>query len=282
MTTRALLFCALLLPLPAANLHLSPTGNDTHPGTSGQPLATLTAARDLARKSDNATIIVHAGIYYLPETLVLDASDSGTTFRAADGDPVILSGGINISEGTFGGHLIEGCDVFDTVRETGDHGSFNSWGRDRFWGLKDVPDGKLPDLALLDAVETTVIRNSRWRCDHGWDVDLDDGSSNYLIENNLFLNGGLKLREGFHRTVRNEFSAFGVSKGSGGVHLTDVPKDSQAAAAGLKTGDLIQQVNGKPAPNFAALLEQVAAASGKPLKLTVIRGQKPREIPIAP
>lgn len=30
----------------------------------------------------------------------------------------------------------------------------------------------------MDAVETTVIRNSRWRCDHGWDIDLDDGSSN--------------------------------------------------------------------------------------------------------
>ena len=30
--------------------------------------------------------------------------------------------GINISEGTFGGHLIEHCDVFNTVRETGDHG----------------------------------------------------------------------------------------------------------------------------------------------------------------
>ena len=36
--------------------------------------------------------------------------------------------GINVSEGTFGGHLIEFCDVFDTVQETGDHGSFNSWG----------------------------------------------------------------------------------------------------------------------------------------------------------
>nr|MCU0875294.1 right-handed parallel beta-helix repeat-containing protein [Pirellulaceae bacterium] len=42
--------------------------------------------------------------------------------------------GVNISEGTFGGHVIEFCDVFDTVLETGDHGSFNSWGRDRFWG----------------------------------------------------------------------------------------------------------------------------------------------------
>ena len=52
-------------------------------------------------------------------------------------------------------------------------------------------------------MKTNVIRNNRWRCDHGWDVDLDDGSTNYHIYNNLFLNGGLKLREGFCRIVEN-------------------------------------------------------------------------------
>ena len=114
--------------------------------------------------------------------------------------------GINIGDGTFGGHVIEFCDVFDTVKETGDHGSFNSWGRDRFWHLKDAPDAELPQLALLDAVRPNVIRNSRWRCDHGWDVDLDDGSSHYEIYNNLFLHGGLKLREGFHRRVWNNIA----------------------------------------------------------------------------
>ncbi len=110
--------------------------------------------------------------------------------------------GINISEGTFGGHVIEFCDVFDTVRETGDHGSFNSWGRDRFWHLKDAPEAELADLALLD-VQRNIIRNSRWRCDHGWDIDLDDGSSNYHVYNNLCLNGGIKFREGFHRLCEN-------------------------------------------------------------------------------
>ena len=114
--------------------------------------------------------------------------------------------GINISEGTFGGHVIEFCDVFDTVRETGDHGSFNSWGRDRYWGLKDAPAEQLPQLAMLDMVKPNIIRNSRWRCDHGWDVDLDDGSSNYEVYCNLFLSGGLKLREGFHRKVWNNIA----------------------------------------------------------------------------
>ncbi|MHC5538093.1 right-handed parallel beta-helix repeat-containing protein, partial [Singulisphaera rosea] len=116
--------------------------------------------------------------------------------------------GINIGDGCWGGHIIEFCDVFDTVKETGDHGSFNSWGRDRYWGLTDVDlntisGGELRDLPKLDAVEPNILRNNRWRCDHGWDIDLDDGSSNYQIYNNLCLNGGIKLREGFDRTCEN-------------------------------------------------------------------------------
>lgn len=115
--------------------------------------------------------------------------------------------GINIGDGCWGGHLIEGCDVFDTVLETGDHGSFNSWGRDRFWH----PDVRLvnqqvaldPDLPFLDMVKPTILRHNRWRCDHGWDIDLDDGSSRYVISHNLLLNGGLKLREGFGRVATN-------------------------------------------------------------------------------
>uniref|UniRef100_UPI00356ABB4A right-handed parallel beta-helix repeat-containing protein n=1 Tax=Pontiella sp. TaxID=2837462 RepID=UPI00356ABB4A len=118
--------------------------------------------------------------------------------------------GINISEGTWGGHLIERCDVFDTVLETHDHGSFNSWGRDRFWhkdrGYSQKEIDKDPTLPFLDAVKTTTIRDSRWRCDHGWDIDLDDGSGNYDIYNNLMLNNGLKLREGFRRHAWNNIT----------------------------------------------------------------------------
>ncbi len=115
--------------------------------------------------------------------------------------------GINIGDGCWGGHRIEGCDVFDTVQETGDHGSFNSWGRDRYWlpNIAAVNERvkKNPDLPRLDSVKTTEIRHNRWRCDHGWDIDLDDGSSDYLIAENLCLNGGIKLREGYHRSVWN-------------------------------------------------------------------------------
>lgn len=115
--------------------------------------------------------------------------------------------GINVNEGTWGGHIIEYNDVFNTVKETGDHGSFNSWGRDRYWHPdKKVMDSIVEnnyDLALADVVNPIIIQKNRMRCDHGWDIDLDDGSNNYIIRNNLCLNGGIKLREGVDRIVEN-------------------------------------------------------------------------------
>jgi len=115
--------------------------------------------------------------------------------------------GININEGTFGGHVIENCDVFNTVLETGDHGSFNSWGRDRYWTPdinQTVPEvAQNQGLPFLDMLEPNILRHNRWRCDHGWDIDLDDGSTCYRIYNNLLLNGGLKMREGYDRQATN-------------------------------------------------------------------------------
>ena len=119
--------------------------------------------------------------------------------------------GINIGCGSWGGQVIEYCDVFDTVLETHDHGAFNSWGRDR-WYVRAGPESantlmaKWPDLPFADACEPNTIRNSRWRCDNGWDIDLDDASSNYRIYNNLCLAGGIKNPDGYRRAVENNIT----------------------------------------------------------------------------
>jgi len=111
--------------------------------------------------------------------------------------------GINIGDGCFGGQLIEYNMVFNTVLETGDHGAFNSWGRDRFWNAdRNYMDSLVaihPELIRMDAQMPNILRNNLFSCKHGWDIDLDDGSSNYEIYNNLCLNGGIKFREGFYR-----------------------------------------------------------------------------------
>lgn len=128
---------------------------------------------------------------------------------------------INVNDGTFGGHEIAYNDVYNAQLETTDHGPFNSWGRDRFWSVPKYnasgesgdlirnyeKDAKVYDLALIDAYQTNKIHDNRFQHDsdapHTWGIDLDDGSSNYEIYNNLCLGLGIKLREGFDRKVYN-------------------------------------------------------------------------------
>lgn len=116
--------------------------------------------------------------------------------------------GINIAENAFGGHRIQNCDVFDCVRETGDHGPFNSWGRDRFWSLEKMnTTGKYGQIkkpyALHDMLAPNILAHNRFVGKKGFGIDLDDGSNQYIIENNFCYGVGIKLREGFFRTVRN-------------------------------------------------------------------------------
>ena len=82
--------CLLLLAstVAAQTISVSPTG----------PVKTLAEARDAAReqrragKKGNITIRIADGDYFLPETLVLTAEDSDTTWEAAPGArPLILS-----------------------------------------------------------------------------------------------------------------------------------------------------------------------------------------------
>lgn len=116
--------------------------------------------------------------------------------------------GINISENAFGGHRIINNDLWDCVRETGDHGLFNSWGRDRFWSLKKFDTvgkyGKIKKpYAFFDMPDRNQIISNRVMGNGSFGIDLDDGSSGYDIKNNLCIGVSIKLREGFARLVEN-------------------------------------------------------------------------------
>jgi hypothetical protein len=127
--------------------------------------------------------------------------------------------GITINDGTWGGHIIEYNDIWETVRESGEHGPFNSWGRERFW-LSGKGDGQMiKEQVLLDAIDPTIIRNNRISnfrkslSAGNWTIDLDDGSSNYHIYNNLSLGSTLKLRDGYFRKVWNNIHVSAVPIG---------------------------------------------------------------------
>jgi hypothetical protein len=117
--------------------------------------------------------------------------------------------GICLGDGTWGGHVIEFNYIHDTVRETGDHGPFNAWGRERFWSLTQSHSEYSVHRSLeagavkIDAMEPVILRDNLFEDHSGWGLDLDDGASNYEIYNNISKGISIKLREGAYRTVYN-------------------------------------------------------------------------------
>ncbi len=128
--------------------------------------------------------------------------------------------GICINDGTWGGHIIEYCDIWETVRETGEHGPFNAWGRERQWnGGGGSSKDFINELTKLDAIDFTVVRNNRIAnfrksiSAGNWTIDLDDGASYYEIYNNLNLGSTIKLRDGMARKVFNNITVSAVPLG---------------------------------------------------------------------
>ncbi len=125
--------------------------------------------------------------------------------------------GVCIGDGTWGGHVIEHNFIYETCRETGDHGPFNAWGRDRYWSLvqshmsytcsRSLEAG----LVKVDAMEPVIMRYNCFKERAGWGLDLDDGASNYEIYNNLCIGVSIKLREGAYRTIYNNIWVNGAN-----------------------------------------------------------------------
>ncbi len=112
--------------------------------------------------------------------------------------------GFNICDGTFGGHVFEYNDLFDQVRESQDHGPFNSWMRDRWTGLSNTNDART--YALIDVVNPVIIRCNRVHNpanQNNLGIDFDDGSSNVQVYNNLLLHVAFKSQHGFNHSVYN-------------------------------------------------------------------------------
>jgi len=118
---------------------------------------------------------------------------------------------ICINDGWGGGHVIEFNDVHDVVRDTQDHGSFNSWGRETHWCMGQSHPNALPGIShpagdvKQDCRITNIVRNNYFHetTYNEWAIDLDDGTSNYHVYNNLCVGVGITHREGDYRTIEN-------------------------------------------------------------------------------
>src|SRR5271154_6953880 len=76
-----MVFMVLAVRASAEEIHVSPSGDDSNPGTSVKPLASLAAARQRARQfagKEPVKVLLYSGVYYLPDTLIFAGADSGT------------------------------------------------------------------------------------------------------------------------------------------------------------------------------------------------------------
>jgi hypothetical protein len=96
-----------------------------------------------------------------------------------------------------GGDLLQRNLIFNMVRETQDHGAFNSWDRQPFYVTRDGKDTYLPLVR--------EIRQNLWFNDYNSQeaVDNDDNSCYYSTHHNVFplSSGGMKSDFGGHDNV---------------------------------------------------------------------------------
>jgi len=95
---------------------------------------------------------------------------------------------INFNDGFGGGATISTNLLFNTCRESGDHGAFNSW--DRLPYITDIRDGTPSTVPAVNDVHTNFIV-ANYAADGGC-LDNDDGSSYYDIHHNFCVYGGHK------------------------------------------------------------------------------------------
>ena len=105
---------------------------------------------------------------------------------------------INFNDMVGGGDIVDGNLIFNTCRESGDHGPINSWDRQAF--LTTLKDGKTPSFDPLPRIIRGNFIIANYNAAQG--VDNDDGSSWFHIHHNLFYQAeGFKMDYGGHDSI---------------------------------------------------------------------------------
>ncbi|MDT7726329.1 MAG: hypothetical protein QOI21_2905 [Actinomycetota bacterium] len=91
----------------SASVYVSPTGNDSNPGSQAAPFKTLNRARDYVRTisqqaKGDIDVVLADGTYPITDTFTLTGADSGVnghriTYRAAPGAHPVISGGSQVT-----------------------------------------------------------------------------------------------------------------------------------------------------------------------------------------
>jgi len=180
-----------------ATYYVSPTGNDSNPGTEDEPFQTLTEARDVVRTiNSNMTgdiyVYLRGGTYDITSTITFEPQDSGTNgyriyYEAYPGEVPVLNGGTlvtgwtqhsgNIYKATLNhgtklrSLIVNGKRAYMASKNVNCQGSWGTYnitaGQDDWaWISGSKADGvryntgDVPALANADDVE--IVNNTTW------------------------------------------------------------------------------------------------------------------------
>lgn len=126
---------------------------------------------------------------------------------------------VNINDGFFGNHTISWNVMFNTVRETSDHGPINTWDRQPF-----LTDARQPGVSSLWQHQSFIHHNvlvNNYNSFHP--IDHDDGSCFYEDSYNFQIYGGKKNYLGHSKLDHNEIYVYPDAKPTldSGVCLVD-------------------------------------------------------------
>lgn len=170
----------LALAAQAVECHVSPDGDNANPGTAAAPVATIDQARLLVRSARQGgdvadiTVTIHGGEYLLDKPLRFDADDAApsgsvTTYAAAPGAKVLISGGRSIDDWRREG------DLFTTTIPAVRDGQWRL--RELFVNGRRATRARAPNDGIYRVVEPGPDRRTSFRFQAGqlqaW-PDLDD------------------------------------------------------------------------------------------------------------
>ena len=101
----------------------------------------------------------------------------------------------------------------------------------------------------------------------------------------LFPIGRMRVDMGAERRLAPGGAAVGVALATRGVlvvGVSDVQGRSPAMTAGLRAGDILEQVNGQPVNSSQHLTELIAASGGQPLQISFLRDGARRAAALTP
>jgi hypothetical protein len=110
----------------------------------------------------------------------------------------IARAAINFNDMVGGGDIVDRNVIFNTCRESGDHGPINSWDRQPF--LTDLRDGYTLSFVPIPRIISYNLIFANYGANQG--IDNDDGSSWYHVYRNvMYRSNGFKMDYGGHDSV---------------------------------------------------------------------------------